>query len=63
MDTINISKTTIKELKAYCRYYKLRLSGNKPILKERVSNFLINRELARKVYKIWRLYLYREKIT
>jgi len=60
MDTINISKTTIKELKTYCRYYKLRLSGNKPELKERVSNFLRKRDLAKKVYKIWRLYVYRK---
>ena len=32
-------KTTIKELKSYCRLHKLKLSGNKATLVERVRGF------------------------
>ena len=52
-------RTTIKELKAYCRLYKLKLGGNKAILVERVARFKAHRDLAVKVYKIWRLHVYR----
>ena len=52
-------KTTIKELKAYCRLHKLKLSGNKALLVDRVSSFKNTRNLAEKVYKIWRLHVYR----
>jgi len=52
-------KTTIKELKSYCRLHKLKLSGNKATLVERVRGFKTKRDLAVKVYKIWRLHVYR----
>ena len=52
-------KTTIKELKAYCRLYKLKLGGNKAALVDRVNRFKTQRVLAVKLYKIWRLHVYR----
>ena len=52
-------KTTIKDLKAYCRQYNLKLGGNKAILVDRVNRFKTQRVLAVKVYKIWRSHVYR----
>lgn len=53
-------KTTIKELKAYCRENKLKLSGNKAVLIDRVTNFKTQRHLACTISNLWRIYIYRK---
>ena len=56
-EDINISKVKLPVLKAACHYYKLRISGTKPILIERLHSFFIKYKFTIKIQSIFRMHL------
>lgn len=50
---------TVPNLKAICKHYKLKVSGTKPELIERIHNFLYNSYYSIKIQKNFRGYLIR----
>jgi len=62
IDNIDIFKKTnytIPNLKTICKHYKLKVSGTKPELIERIHNFLYNSYYSIKIQKNFRGYLIR----
>ena len=57
---LNEFNYNVKQLKAMCKHYKLKISGNKNELKKRISNYLINSVQAITIQKHIRGYIVRE---
>lgn len=47
----------LKEYKEICKNYKLKISGNKKVLKERIYNHLKNNFFVLKIQNIWKKYI------
>tara|TARA_B110000483_G_scaffold13455_4_gene15269 strand:- start:681 stop:1772 length:1092 start_codon:yes stop_codon:yes gene_type:complete len=50
----------VKHFKEICKTYKLRLSGNKDVLKKRIYDFLIQSSKIIKLQNLWKKYLLRQ---
>ena len=47
----------VKQFKEICKFYKLKLSGNKHELKMRIYNFLLESSKIIKLQNLWKKYL------
>lgn len=56
-EMLNTEKYTAIELKQICKYYKLKVSGKKQILIERIYNYLKKSYYAIKIQSLFRCYL------
>jgi hypothetical protein len=54
------STYTLLEMKTICRHYKLRVTGNKTELSEKIKRYLLEVTSVYKIQKIWRTFLYRK---
>ena len=61
-DKLNTFNYNVKQLKAMCKHYKLKISGNKNELKKRISDYLVHSVQAITIQKIIRGYIVREYI-
>ena len=61
-EKINRYNYNVKQLKAICKHYKLKISGNKNELKKRILNYMINSIHAITIQKILRGFIVRTYI-
>ena len=59
-DLIISKNYNVSQLKSICRYYKLKISGNKKELIKRAWNFLRFSKFANIIQKMWRGFIIRE---
>lgn len=59
---LKTKRFTVSQLKYICKYYKLRVTGNKPVLIERCYTFLNNSYYAIKIQKLYKGHLARRYI-
>ena len=62
-DLILSNNYNVSQLKSICRYYKLKISGNKKELIKRAWNFLRFSKFACIIQKMWRGFIIREYIV
>lgn len=62
-DLILSKNYNVSQLKTICRYYKLKISGNKKELIKRVWNYLRYSKYASIIQKIWRGFIIRECLS
>jgi hypothetical protein len=60
IDTFKKNNYTVPNLKSICKHYKLKVSGKKPELVERIYNFLHDSNSSIFIQKIFRAYLVRQ---
>lgn len=56
-DFEKISDLTLTTIKINCKHYKVKQSGKKNIVQERLYNFMRNTYFVKKIQKVWRHYL------
>jgi len=62
-ENIMIYDLKIKQLKKICRYYSLKISGNKDQLNKRTYNFLRHSFFILKIQKIWKSYILKKLLS
>ena len=59
-NTLLTNNYNVKQLKAICKHYKLKVSGNKDEKIHRIYNYLKFSLYSSKIQKVWRGYIIRK---